>query len=32
VPKIVALDPDTGKAAYDLDYRRKRLDWSYAPE
>jgi NADH-quinone oxidoreductase subunit F len=32
VPKILDLDSDTGKTAYDLDYRRKRSDWSYAPE
>ncbi len=32
VPKIVDLDPATGEVAYDLGYRRKQADWSYAPE
>jgi NADH:ubiquinone oxidoreductase subunit F (NADH-binding) len=32
VPKIVALDEDTGDVAFDPDYDRKRGDWSYEPE
>lgn len=28
VPKIERLDADTGTADYDIDYRRKRGDWS----
>ncbi|MGH8896533.1 MAG: NADH-ubiquinone oxidoreductase-F iron-sulfur binding region domain-containing protein [Egibacteraceae bacterium] len=31
VPKILDLDPDSGEVTYDLDYRRKQSDWSYAP-
>jgi NADH-quinone oxidoreductase subunit F len=31
VPKILDLDHDTGEVTYDLDYRRKQSDWSYAP-
>jgi NADH-quinone oxidoreductase subunit F len=32
VPKILDLDHATGEVAYDLDYRRKKSDWSYAAE
>ncbi|MGH8906567.1 MAG: NADH-ubiquinone oxidoreductase-F iron-sulfur binding region domain-containing protein [Egibacteraceae bacterium] len=32
VPKILDLDHATGEVAYDLDYRRKRSDWSYAED
>ena len=30
VPVIVDIDDDTGAVTYQDDYRRKRLDWSYA--
>jgi hypothetical protein len=30
-PKIVDLDHDSGEVTYDVDYRRKQSDWSYAP-
>jgi NADH-quinone oxidoreductase subunit F len=30
VPKILNIDEGSGKVTYDLDYRRKQSDWSYA--
>jgi len=32
IPKILDIDHDSGEVTYDLDYRRKQSDWSYAPE
>jgi NADH-quinone oxidoreductase subunit F len=32
VPKLQDVDHETGEVTYDLDYRRKLTDWSYAPD
>ncbi len=32
VPKIEAIDDDSGEVTFDPDHHRKRPDWSYAPD